>query len=67
MDLVEKNEAKDPSHPWDTPEQVPGVDIVSFGALFDVALELPEEAVVEVEKLGALSHEVVSAPQEIPG
>jgi hypothetical protein len=115
VDLVEEDEAKDPSHPWDAPEQVPGVDIVSFGALLDVALELTEEAVIEVEKLeidldafahggirevlgdslpvrlagnlflelgevvlavgvlevgeelGTLSHEVVSATQQIPG
>jgi hypothetical protein len=115
VDLVEEDEAEDLAHPWDAPEQVPAVDIVSFGALLDVALELTEEAVIEVEKLeidldalahggvreaigdslpvclesdlllklgevvlafgvldvdeelGTLSHEVVSATQEIPG
>jgi hypothetical protein len=114
VDFVEEDEAKDLPHPWDTPEQVPAVDIVSLGAFFDVALELTEEVVVEVEQLkidldafanrgireavgdsiavclegdlllelgqvvltvgvldvgeefGALSHEVVSAAQEIP-
>ena len=51
MDLVEEDEAEDPAHPWDAPEQVPAVDIVSFGAFFDVAFEVTEESVVEVEKL----------------
>ena len=51
VDLVEEDKAKDLSHPWDASEQVPGVDIVSFGALLDGALDLTEEPVVEVEKL----------------
>ena len=51
VDFVEEDEAEDLAHPWDTPEQVPAVDIVSLGAFFDVALEVTKEPVVEVEKL----------------
>jgi hypothetical protein len=60
VDLVEENEAEDLAHPWDASEQVPAVDIVSFGALLDVAFEVTEEPVVEVEELeidlDALAH-----------
>jgi hypothetical protein len=115
MDLVEEDEAEDLSHPWDTPEQVPAVDVVCFDLLDDVEFEVGKELVEEVEELeidlaafadggigevigeslpvrlvgdlllelgevvlaisvldvgeelGALSHEVVSAAQQIPG
>ena len=51
MDLVEGDEAEDLSHPRDTSEQVPGVDVVCFDLLDDVEFEVCKELVVEVKEL----------------